>query len=83
MQQKTTKEIIEDMDYSGGINWNKMLPLETPEYAQTWIDKNDILLKIEEHTNCHKYHSIDGKQATCLDVIQKEIIEVKPNSSHD
>ena len=28
---------------------------------------------IELHKDCHKYHKIDGKDATCLDIVLKHI----------
>lgn len=38
----TSREIIESCDYSGGINWDKMLPPETEEMDQEWVRKEII-----------------------------------------
>lgn len=47
----------------------------------TTVEVSWVIDKINEHMNCRKYHIIDGKEATCLDVIEKEIMEVSGNSS--
>lgn len=48
-----------------------------------WMDyikennKEDIRQMIIKHRNCKAYHVIDGKKATCLDVILKQLLEEK------
>jgi hypothetical protein len=33
----TTRQIIESMDFSGGINYNKMLPPEDDTWEILWV----------------------------------------------
>lgn len=49
------------------INFTRLIKQSKQE------ELNNIKSLIELHTNCHKYHKIDGKDATCLDIILKNI----------
>ena len=37
--------------------------------AELLVEIQSLFFKIVEHANCKEYHQIDGKQATCLDMV--------------
>jgi hypothetical protein len=39
MTEMTRKELIDEMNYSGGIDWLKMYPPEDERWREVWIRK--------------------------------------------
>ena len=56
---KILKDLIEEMDYSGGINWNKMIPPEDERYKSKWIPLEEYE---ELQLNSETSHNNDFKK---------------------
>ena len=57
MEIKTTNEIVGDMDYSGGINWNKMLAPEHEDWEKRWVAVNSLIRMLNDYFSLPQAHS--------------------------
>ncbi len=102
MEIKTTSEIIKENSEIVEKILNEESESENYKdefketYDKKWIAVDEIIQLIEEHKGCKQYHELNGRKATCLDIVLNTLkpevnqshnnqknnpSEVKPNSS--
>jgi hypothetical protein len=73
LKDKTTKEIVESMMFSGEIIEGMMMPIIDDDWEKQWLPKKDVGLAVEEFRHFLDTTSFDNKVRNYL---QKKYDEV-------
>lgn len=52
-----------------------------PITFKKWVAVDELIIELRSHGKCNDYHVIDGKKATCLDVVLNKLFNSRPSGA--